>query len=128
MPYYSRVRRAADPWAQRRLLKEQLWKAQSFSLPFSIFILCQLVGARAQAAGGGARAAEDAADALRLVDAYVKAFYLPWGDQLRHWLLTHPEYTAAQRTQLVSCIADAQGLRRKERAAFLAQLEAELVT
>ncbi|KAK9843494.1 hypothetical protein WJX81_005881 [Elliptochloris bilobata] len=31
----------------------------------------------AQAAGGGPRAAEAAADALRLVDAYVKAFYLP---------------------------------------------------
>lgn len=84
-------------------------------------------GARAQAAGGGARAAEAAADALRLVDAYVKAFYLPWGEPLRHWLLTHPEYTAGQRTQLVACVAESQGLRRRERAAFLAQLESELM-
>ena len=84
-------------------------------------------GARALAAGGGARAAEAAADALRLVDAYVKAFYLPWGEALRHWLLTHPEYTAGQRTQLVACIAESQGLRRRERAAFLAQLESELM-
>jgi len=83
--------------------------------------------ARAQAAGGGARAAEAAADALRLVDAYVKAFYLPWGEPLRHWLLTHPEYTAGQRTQLVACVAESQGLRRRERAAFLAQLESELM-
>lgn len=80
-----------------------------------------------QAAGGGPRAAEAAADALRLVDAYVKAFYLPWGEALRHWLLSHPEYTAQQRSQLVACIAESQGLRRKERAAFMSQLDSELM-
>ena len=31
--------------------------------------------------------------ALRLVDAYIKAYYIPWGPELRRWAITHPEYT-----------------------------------
>ena len=32
-------------------------------------------------------------DSLRMVDAYIKAFYLPWGDELEKWAMTHPEYS-----------------------------------
>ncbi len=30
---------------------------------------------------------------MRLVDAYIKAYYIPWGDELHRWAMTHPEYT-----------------------------------
>ncbi|KAK9809306.1 hypothetical protein WJX73_003160 [Symbiochloris irregularis] len=69
---------------------------------------------------------EAVVDALRIVDAYIKAFYLPWGPELRHWCQTHPEYTRPQLLALVSCIADSNNLKRKDRAALLAQIEADL--
>ena len=56
----------------------------------------------------------------------VQAFYLPWGEELRRWALTHPEYTRDQIMMLVVCIAEAKGLKRKERNAFLSLLEADL--
>ncbi len=56
----------------------------------------------------------------------MQAYYLPWGEELRRWALTHPEYTRDQIMMLVVCIAEANGLKRKERNAFLAQLEAEM--
>ena len=34
---------------------------------------------------------------MRIVDAYIKAFYLPWGDELHKWAMTHPEYTQVGR-------------------------------
>ncbi len=40
--------------------------------------------------------------------------------------MTHPEYTRDQIMMLVVCIAEANGLKRKERNAFLTQMEAEL--
>ena len=55
-----------------------------------------------------------------------QAYYLPWGGELRRWALTHPEYTRDQIMMLTVCIAEANGLKRKERNAFLAQLEADL--
>lgn len=55
-----------------------------------------------------------------------QAFYLPWGDELMRWALTHPEYTRDQIMMLVVCIAEGNGLKRKERNAFLQQLEADL--
>ena len=70
--------------------------------------------------------AEAVVDALRIVDAYIKAFYLPWGPELRRWAQTHPEYTRPQLLALVSCIADANNLKRKDRGALLAQIEADL--
>ncbi|KFM29317.1 Coiled-coil domain-containing protein 132 [Auxenochlorella protothecoides] len=62
---------------------------------------------------------------LARADAYVKAFYIPVGE-LTQWALAHPEYTREQILALTACIADSSGLRRKERAALLAQMEAAL--
>ena len=56
----------------------------------------------------------------------LQAFYLPWGEELRRWALTHPEYTRDQIMMLVVCIAEANALKRKERNAFLSLLEADL--
>lgn len=42
---------------------------------------------------GGSAAVDSLASALRIVDAYIKAFYIPWGEELHRWALTHPEYT-----------------------------------
>lgn len=41
----------------------------------------------------GSQAAEAASKTLRIVDAYIKAYYIPWGEELHRWALTHPEYT-----------------------------------
>lgn len=65
-------------------------------------------------------------DALRIVDAYIKAFYLPAGPEFRRWAQTHPEYTRPQLLALASCIADANSLKRKDKAALVAQVEADL--
>lgn len=62
----------------------------------------------------------------RVAAVSVQAFYLPWGEELRRWALTHPEYTRDQIMMLVVCIAEANGLKRKERNAFLSLLEADL--
>ena len=66
------------------------------------------------------------ADALRIVDVYIKAYYLPWGPELGHWAATHPEYTRSQTTSLLHCIAEANGVKRRERGMLLAQIEQEL--
>ena len=69
---------------------------------------------------------EAVVDSLRIVDAYIKAFYLPAGPELRHWAQTHPEYTRPQLLALVSCIADSNSMKRKDRTQLLAQVEADL--
>ena len=68
------------------------------------------------------------ADALRIVDAYIKAYYLPWGPELRHWVATHPEYTRSQLNSLLHCIAEANGLKRRERQSMLAEIDQDLGT
>jgi hypothetical protein len=45
---------------------------------------------------------------------------------MSRWALTHPEYTKNQLICLVACVADAQGLKKKDRNAFIAQLEIDL--
>ncbi|KAL4422269.1 hypothetical protein ABPG75_008466 [Micractinium tetrahymenae] len=71
-------------------------------------------------------AAQDAApQSLRLVDTYIKAFYIPLGE-LAHWVQTHAEYTPQQVLALTSCIAESSGLKRKDKAALVAQVEADL--
>lgn len=56
----------------------------------------------------------------------LQAFYIPWGDELHRWALTHPEYTQSQILMLVTCIAEANSLKRKDRNALTAQIEADL--
>ncbi len=43
---------------------------------------------------------------VRLVDGYIKAFYVPEADLL-HWAMTHREYKKDQILRLVNCIFDA---------------------
>lgn len=57
----------------------------------------------------------------------LQAFYIPWGPDLQRWAATHPEYTRQQLASLIALIADSQGLKRKDRAAALAAIDAELV-
>ncbi len=56
----------------------------------------------------------------------VQAFYIPWGDELHRWALTHPEYTQSQILMLVTCIAESNSLKRKDRNALTSQIEADL--
>ena len=63
---------------------------------------------------------------MRVGKLSAQAFYLPWGEELRRWCLTHPEYMRDQLMMLVVCIAESHGLKRKERNAFITHLEAEL--
>lgn len=41
---------------------------------------------------------EMAINALRVVDAFIKAYYIPWGQELHRWAITHPEYK-----QVIAC-------------------------
>lgn len=66
-----------------------------------------------------------AAETLRLADDYIKAFYVPL-PELPNWAAQHPGYTTAQVLALASCIGESSGLRRKELAAALAQVDAGL--
>ncbi len=56
----------------------------------------------------------------------MQAFYIPWGDELHRWALTHPEYTQSQILMLVTCIAESNSLKRKDRNALTSQIEADL--
>ena len=58
--------------------------------------------------------------------AKMQAFYIPWGDELHRWALTHPEYTQSQILMLVTCIAESNSLKRKDRNALTSQIEADL--
>jgi hypothetical protein len=59
--------------------------------------------------------------------AFVQAFYIPWGPDLQRWAATHPEYSKQQLASLIALIADSQGLKRKDKLAALAAIDAELV-
>ena len=56
----------------------------------------------------------------------VQAFYLGSMAELTSWAHAHPEYSNAQLLDLTACMADSKGLRKRERAAMLAQMEATL--
>lgn len=54
-----------------------------------------------------------------------QAFYIPL-TELPHWAQTHPEYSPQQVLALTACIAESSGLKRKDKAALLAQIEGNL--
>lgn len=58
--------------------------------------------------------------------ALLQAFYIPWGDELHRWALTHPEYTQSQILMLVTCIAESNSLKRRDRNALTTQIETDL--
>ena len=66
------------------------------------------------------------AAALRRVDAFVKAYYVPWGPELRRWALSHPEVGRPAVAAVVAAVGEAAGVARRARAAFGAALDAEL--
>jgi hypothetical protein len=68
----------------------------------------------------------DADAALRRVDAFVKAYYVPWGPELRRWALSHPEVGRPAVAAVVAAVGEAAGVARRARAAFGAALDAEL--
>ncbi|KAK9823710.1 hypothetical protein WJX72_004829 [[Myrmecia] bisecta] len=88
----------------------------------------QAVSKGLQMLGGPANGSSgpSVADTMRIVDSYIKAFYIPWGEELRRWAQTHPEYTRDQIMMLIVCIAESTGLKRKERNALLAEIESDL--
>ena len=53
---------------------------------------------------GTAPAKQDSViNALRIVDAYIKAYYIPWGPELHRWAMSHPEYTQASFAVVQPC-------------------------
>ena len=73
---------------------------------------------------------------VRLVDGYIKAFYVPETDLL-HWAMTHGEYKKDQISRLVACIFDANkpsslkplevNKKKKALKELLAEIEANLI-
>lgn len=84
-------------------------------------------------AGLRARAPTDAAlksilDAhMRLVDSFVKAFYLTSDEELLRWIELHSEYSRAQVTALALSVASFRELRSKERAHLLSRVQEALL-
>lgn len=56
----------------------------------------------------------------------MQAYYLESVEQLLQWVQTHPEYSRRHIAGLAQAVADAQGLKRKERAAFLALIASQV--
>jgi len=75
---------------------------------------------RVHPAGSGAETG-----ALRLVDDYIKAFYVSL-DDLPAWAAVHRQYSSKHVLALAACIAESKGLRRRELAAAVAKVEAAL--
>ncbi|UPR01801.1 hypothetical protein HOP50_08g51230 [Chloropicon primus] len=73
---------------------------------------------------------------VRIVDGYIKAFYVPESDLL-HWAMTHREYKPQAILRLVSCILDANkpsslnpleiNKRKKRVKELLAEIESSLI-
>ncbi|BDA42201.1 probable Syndetin [Coccomyxa sp. Obi] len=63
----------------------------------------------------------------RLVDVYIKAFFLTGVEELGQWAVTHPEYTREQHLALATAVAQFKGLKKKDQTAFVAQVEASLI-
>jgi hypothetical protein len=61
------------------------------------------------------------------VDAYIKAFYLPFGEELSRWAQLHlAEYGKGRVLVLVECMADAYGVKRGQRAALIDSIKSTL--
>lgn len=61
--------------------------------------------------------------AMRSVDTFIKAFYLPEGELL-HWSQTHPEYTPAQIVALINQISYAFKWGRNQAKDMITKIEA----
>lgn len=62
---------------------------------------------------------------MRFADDFVKAFYVPIF-QLADWAASHPGYTKFQLLNLASCMAESSGLKKKDAAVAVAQVESQL--
>ena len=73
---------------------------------------------------------------VRIVDGYIKAFYVPESDLL-HWAMTHREYKREAILRLVACVFDANkpsslnpleiNKRKKRLKELLAEIETSLI-
>ena len=67
-----------------------------------------------------------AMSALRLVDSYIKAFYLPW-EELGRWAQIHvAEYGKEKILMLIEVMAETYGVKRGIKNALLEKLNADL--
>jgi hypothetical protein len=57
----------------------------------------------------------------------MQAFFLTGVEELGQWAVTHPEYTREQQLSLATAVAQFNGLKKKDQAAFVAQVEAFLL-
>ena len=55
----------------------------------------------------------------------LQGFYIPQAD-LTLWAAKHPEYSTAQVLALTACIAESCGMKKRDKAALLAQVEGQL--
>lgn len=60
---------------------------------------------------------------LHIVEAYIKAFYLPETEYI-HWVRAHPEYTKGQVIGLINLVAVSNNWKRKTRLELLEKVEA----
>eukprot|EP00889_Picochlorum_renovo_P003597 jgi/Picre1/30627/NNA_005988.t1 len=75
--------------------------------------ICSLIDAQREAA-------------IRSIDDYIKGFYVPLTD-LHTWAEAHPSYSIPQVLALASCIAESSGMKKKDIAAAIEEVEAHLI-
>ncbi|XP_027084711.1 uncharacterized protein [Coffea arabica] len=59
---------------------------------------------------------------LQIVEAFIKAFYLPETEYV-HWARAHPEYTKSQIVGLINLVATMNGWRRRARLEVLERID-----
>lgn len=65
---------------------------------------------------------KDVKPKLQIVDAFIKAYYLPETEYV-HWARAHPEYSKSQIVGLVNLVATMKGWKRKTRLEILEKIE-----
>lgn len=64
--------------------------------------------------------------AIRSIDDYIKGFYVPLAD-LHVWADAHPSYTIPHVLALASCIAESSGMKKKDIAVAIEEVEGHLI-
>ena len=72
-----------------------------------------------------AQAREEIGTRMRFADDFVKAFYVPMF-QLAEWAVAHPGYSKSRLLGLASCMAESSGLKKKDAAVAVSQVDVQL--
>ncbi|KAK9832750.1 hypothetical protein WJX81_008241 [Elliptochloris bilobata] len=64
---------------------------------------------------------------MHVTDTYIKAFFITDASSLGRWAAAHAEYRPEQHAALACAVADFKGLRKRDRAVFIAAVEQAMI-